>query len=81
LLGLVLAESLLLCVLAAVIGLGLSYAALPVIKGGFLQGLELSPKALLPGIGVAVLLALIVGLPPALRAMRLNIVDALADKR
>jgi ABC-type lipoprotein release transport system permease subunit len=30
---------------------------------------------------VAVLLALIVGLPPALRAMRLNIVDALADKR
>jgi ABC-type lipoprotein release transport system permease subunit len=25
--------------------------------------------------------ALIVGLPPALRAMRLNIVDALADKR
>jgi ABC-type antimicrobial peptide transport system permease subunit len=30
---------------------------------------------------VAVLLALIVGMPPALGAMRLNIVDALADKR
>ena len=58
----------------------MSYAALPIIKLG-LQGVELSPKALLPGIGVAVLLALIVGLPPALRAMRLNIVDALADKR
>jgi putative ABC transport system permease protein len=81
LLGLVLAESLLLCLLAAIIGLGLSYAALPVIKGGFLQGLELSPKALIPGIGAAVLLALFVGLPPAVRAMRLNIVDALADKR
>jgi putative ABC transport system permease protein len=80
LLGLVLAESLLLCVLAAVIGLALSYAALPVIKHG-LQGVELSPLALVPGIGAAVLLALIVGLPPALRAMRLNIVDALADKR
>ncbi len=79
-LGLVLAESLLLCVIAAVVGLVLSYAALPIIKQG-LQGVELSPKALIPGIGVAVLLALIVGLPPALRAMRLNIVDALADKR
>jgi len=79
-LGLVIGESLLLCVIAAVIGLGLSYAALPIIKLG-LQGVELSPKALLPGIGAAVLLALAVGTPPALRAMRLNIVDALADKR
>jgi putative ABC transport system permease protein len=79
-LGLVIGESLLLCVIAALIGLGLSYAALPIIKLG-LQGVELSPEALLPGIGAAVLLALIVGLPPALRAGRLNIVDALADKR
>jgi putative ABC transport system permease protein len=79
-LGLVLAESLLLCIMAAVIGLALSFATLPIIKQG-LQGLELSPRAFVPGIGAAVLLALIVGLPPALRAMRLNIVDALADKR
>jgi putative ABC transport system permease protein len=79
-LGLVLAEALMLCLIAAVIGLGLSYATLPIIKQG-LQGVELSPKALLPGLGAAILLALIVGMPPALRAMRLNIVDALADKR
>jgi putative ABC transport system permease protein len=79
-LGLVLAESLMLCVIAAMIGLALSYAALPIIKLG-LQGMELSSNALIPGVGAAVLLALIVGLPPALRAMRLNIVDALADKR
>jgi putative ABC transport system permease protein len=79
-LGLVLAESLLLCVIAAVIGLALAFAALPIIRVG-LQGVELSPAALVPGIAAAVLLALIVGLPPALRAMRLNIVDALADKR
>jgi putative ABC transport system permease protein len=78
--GLVIGESLLLCVIAAGIGLALSYAALPIIKLG-LQGVELSPVALLPGIALAVLLALIVGLPPALRASRLNIVDALADKR
>jgi putative ABC transport system permease protein len=77
---LVLAEALLLCMIAAVIGLALSYAALPIIKLG-LQGVELSPAALIPGIGVAVLLALVVGAAPALRAMRLNIVDALADKR
>jgi putative ABC transport system permease protein len=79
-LGLVLAESLLLCVTAALIGLALSYAALPIIKLG-LQGMELSSNPLIPGVGAAVLLALIVGLPPALRAMRLNIVDALADHR
>jgi putative ABC transport system permease protein len=78
--GLVIAESLLLCVAAALLGLALSFAALPIVKMG-LQGVDLSPKALLPGIGVAVLLAFIVGLPPGLRAMRLTIVDALADKR
>ena len=78
-LGLVLAESLLLCAIGALLGLAASYGVLPIIKRG-LQGVELSPLALLPGIGVAVLLALIVGLPPALRAKRLNIVDALAGQ-
>jgi len=78
-LGLVLVEALLLCAIGAALGLALSFAALPVIRLG-LQGVELSPWALVPGIAVAVLLALIVGLPPALRAMRLNIVDALAGK-
>jgi putative ABC transport system permease protein len=80
-LGLVLSESLLLCVLAAVAGLGLSYAVLPIVRESGLQGIELSPSALAPGVAVAVLLSLIVGLPPALRAMRLNIVDGLAAKR
>jgi putative ABC transport system permease protein len=78
-LGLVIAESLLLCMLAALIGLALSYLALPLVKTQ-LQGVQLSPLALIPGIGIAVLLALIVGAPPALRASRLNIVDALADR-
>ncbi len=79
-LGLVIAESLLLCVVAALAGLALSFGAIPIVKMG-LPGVELSPRALLPGIGVAVLLGVVVGLPPALRAMRLSIVDALADKR
>ena len=45
-LRLVLAESLLLCVIAAVIGLALSYAALPIIKIG-LQGWSFRPTALI----------------------------------
>jgi putative ABC transport system permease protein len=77
---LVISESLLLCALGAAIGLTLSFCALPLIKQG-LQGVELSPAALLPGVGIALVLALIVGLPPALRAMRLNIIDALATQR
>jgi putative ABC transport system permease protein len=76
---LVIGESMLLCVLAALIGLGLSFAALPVIREG-LQGVELPRDAWIPGVGIAALLALIVGLPPGLRAMRLNIIDALADR-
>jgi putative ABC transport system permease protein len=78
-LGLVIAESLLLCLAAALVGLALSFGAIPIVKMG-LPGVELSPRALLPGIGVAVLLGVVVGLPPALRAMRLTIVDALADR-
>ena len=79
-LGLVIAESLLLCLFAAVIGLALSFGTLPII-GQALQGVQLNPIALIPGLGAAILLALIVGVPPALRAMRLNIVDALSGKR
>jgi putative ABC transport system permease protein len=78
-LGLVLGEALLLCVSAAVVGLALSFGLLPVIKQG-LQGIELAPSALIPGLGVAVLLALLIAVPPAYRAVRLSIVDALADR-
>jgi putative ABC transport system permease protein len=78
-LGLVIAESLLLCVLAAVVGLVASYAFIPVIKS-VLQGVAVSPWVLPDGLGVAVLLALLVGTPPAVRAMRLSVVDALMEK-
>ncbi|HEX4153383.1 MAG TPA: ABC transporter permease [Steroidobacteraceae bacterium] len=79
-LGLVIGESLLLCVFAAVVGLALSYLLMPIVKHG-LEGIDLSHGAQPAGVGLAVLLALIVGLPPAVRAMRLNVVDALMDKR
>jgi len=76
---LVVGESMLLCVLAALVGLALSFAALPVIRGA-LQGVELSRDAWIPGLGIAVLLALVIAMPPGIRAMRLNIIDALADR-
>ena len=78
--GLLVGESLLLFVVAAAIGLTLSYGLLPIIKDA-LQGVDLSGGMLIPGIALAVTIAVIVGLPPALRAKRLKIVDALADKR
>jgi len=81
-LALVIAESLLLCVFAAIIGLVLSYGLLPLVQRALqLQGVDLTHGAQPSGLGVAVLLALCVGAPPALRAMRLNVVDALMDRR
>lgn len=77
---LVLAESLALCLIAALAGIALASVLLPGIAAkmpGF-SGLTLKPEAFAGAMGLAVLLALIVGLPPALRAMRLQIVDALA---
>lgn len=79
-LALVLAESLVLCLIAALIGVALAGLLLPGIAAklpGF-SGLTLSASAFAGAMGLAVLLALVVGLPPALRAMRLQIVDALA---
>ncbi|MGH8504944.1 MAG: ABC transporter permease [Stenotrophobium sp.] len=76
-LTLVLAESLMLCLLAALIGLGLADLIMPVLASR-MPGLDMSPQVILGGCGIAVVLALIVGILPALRAMRLDIVNALA---
>ncbi|WP_428309921.1 ABC transporter permease [Hydrocarboniphaga sp.] len=75
-LGLVFAESLMLCGLAAAIGLGIAQLLFPGLKDTI--GVATLPgSVLLTGAGVALLLALVTGLPPALSASRLNIVDAL----
>ncbi|HEV8634473.1 MAG TPA: FtsX-like permease family protein [Chloroflexota bacterium] len=79
LLSLVLAESLIFCLIAAVIGLGLASAAAPLSRR--LVGFELARGSIMSiGLAFAVLLALATGLPPAVRAMRLRIVDALAGR-
>jgi len=79
-LGLVIAESLALCLLAAAAGIGLAAILLPGVAAalpGF-SGLVMKASTIAGAFGLAVLLALVVGLPPALRAMRLQIVDALS---
>jgi putative ABC transport system permease protein len=83
-LWLVLAESMLLVLLGGLIGLGLAPLAMSAVSagsGGFIQLPGTVPMATW-GLGLALMLAfgVVVGLLPALRAMRLNIVDALAGR-
>jgi putative ABC transport system permease protein len=78
---LVLMEALLLCGIAAAIGLALAAWAAPVIGMNApmpgMSGMKVSADAVVVAALMAGGLALAVGLPPALRAMRLQIVDAL----
>ena len=76
-LALVLAESLALCLIAAAIGLGLAYLLMPGLAAK-MPGLSMRPEVVMYGGGIAVLLAITVGILPALRAMRLDIVNALS---
>jgi putative ABC transport system permease protein len=76
---LVLAESAFLCVGAALVGIFIAMLMLPGLAEkipGF-AGLVLTGEAFLVALGIALLLTLVVGMLPALRAMRLNIVNAL----
>lgn len=75
---LVLIESVLLCVLAASLGLAAAAAAFPVTAALGIAGAALPIRVVALGLAIAVGLALASGLPPAWRAQRLVIVDALA---
>jgi putative ABC transport system permease protein len=77
--ALVLGESTLLCVFAALIGLGLSVLAFPFMKAA-VGVASLPPQVILLGIGCAVLLAMIIGAIPALKVKRMSIVDSLAGR-
>ncbi len=78
-LGLVLAESLLLCLLGALVGMTLATILPPVLLPPEFP-IRTSAGVWLFAGGAVLFLALAVGLPPALRAMRLRIVDALAGR-
>jgi putative ABC transport system permease protein len=82
-LWLVLAESIFLIVLGGLIGLALAALLMPLVSaasGGTIQLPTVLPQTW--GVGLVLMLAIgvIVGLLPALRAMRLKIVDALAGR-
>ncbi len=80
-LGMVLAESVLLLLIGGVVGLGIATLLIPAVSAN--SGLALPTPGLANwtlGIGLMVLIGLVVGVLPALRAMRLNIVDALAGR-
>jgi len=79
LMGLILAESLTFCLVSAAIGLGLAAMLFPVARALIGFNIQAGPLMLV-GFALAVALALISGLPPAIRAMRLQVVDALAGR-
>ena len=82
--ALVLAEALLLIALAGGVGMLVAAGVLPALNraiGSRFPPLYVTAGTWLTGTGIVLALALAVGLPPALRARRLRIVDALAGHR
>jgi putative ABC transport system permease protein len=82
--ALVLAEALLLLALAGGLGMLVAAGVLPGLNraiGSRFPPLYVTADSWLTGAGIVLALALAVGLPPALRASRLRIVDALAGHR
>lgn len=76
---LIVAESIVICGIGAAIGIGGAFLLLPMLRQ-VIHRVDLSPTALLPGVGIALVLAIAVALVPAIRAQRLQIVDALVSK-
>jgi putative ABC transport system permease protein len=82
-LAMVLAESVMLLVLGGAIGLGIASLLAPGVSKGSGGMVNLPPVGATSwaiGVGLMVLIGLVVGALPAMRAMRLNIVDALAGR-
>jgi putative ABC transport system permease protein len=78
--ALVLLESVLLCVFAASLGLVAAAAVFPVTAALGIAGAALPLKVAAAGLAISAILAIASGLPPAWRAQRLVIVDALAGR-
>jgi putative ABC transport system permease protein len=79
----VLAESVLLLLIGGVIGLALASVVGPAASAGSGGALNLPAAGLsswMIGVGLALVFGLVVGALPALRAMRINITDALAGR-
>jgi len=80
-LGIVLSESILIMLIGGLLGLGLGWLGVQGLAkemGTFLPGVFLSPVAIATGIAMMIGTGLLAGIFPALKAMRLSIIDALA---
>lgn len=80
-LGIVLSESILIMLIGGLLGLGIGWVLVQGMAeemGAFLPGLFLSPGAILSAIAIMIGAGLVAGIFPALKAMRLSIIDALA---
>ena len=77
-LGLVLGEALALCLLGALLGIALAFAVTALLPADYPARID--GRVLVIAAISAVTLAVVVGLPPAWRAMHLKIVDALAGR-
>ncbi|MCP5089493.1 MAG: ABC transporter permease [Gammaproteobacteria bacterium] len=80
-LGIVLSESILIMLMGGLLGLGLGWIVVQVLAqqiGAFLPGIFLSPVAIVGAIAMMIGAGIIAGIFPALKAMRLSIIDALA---
>src|SRR5690606_183094 len=81
-LGIVLSESILIMLMGGLLGLGIGWLLVKGLAnspvGAFLPGIFLSPQAIIMAILLMVAAGIVAGIFPALKAMRLSIVDALA---
>ncbi len=80
-LGIVLSESILIIMMGGLLGLGIGWVLVQGAAremGASLPGVYLSPEAMLFAVGIMIGAGILAGLFPALKAMRLSIVDALA---
>lgn len=78
--AMVLAEALLLCLAGALPGLALAKVAAGALSAVLNNPVPVGAQIWLLGVLAAAVLALLTGLPPAMRAHRLRIVDALAGR-
>ena len=80
-LGIVLSESIMIMLIGGLLGLGLGWVVIQGLSaelGAFLPGIFLSPTAIAGGVAIMVGAGVLAGIFPAIKAMRLSIIDALA---
>ncbi len=80
-LGIVLSESILIMLMGGLLGLGVGWVLIPGVAkqmATFLPGIFLAPTAIAGAFAIMIAAGVLAGIFPALKAMRLSIIDALA---